>query len=144
MLLLKNLKHMVSSQLIHWQSIVELQTQHKQYIQGDEFIKLPMINSELHSKWKTFQHYSSKKQESDTKTQLKDLTSHEMLVTMFPKLSALANISLHLLNYVFLVKKNRIGENSLNLLMLISIESPDCEELMNLTIVSVWNENLEE
>ena len=33
-----------------------------------------------------------KKQDSDTKTQLKQLTSHEMLLTMFPNLIALANI----------------------------------------------------
>ena len=30
-------------------------------IQGDEFMKSPIINSETHTEWKTFRHYSSKK-----------------------------------------------------------------------------------
>ena len=65
-------------------------------VQGDEFMKLPIINSEAHTEWKTFRHYSSKKQENDIKMQLKELTSHEMLVTMFPNLSSLANIRMTL------------------------------------------------
>ena len=95
-----------------------------------------------------------KKRDSDTKTQLKELTSHEMLVTMFPNLSALANICMSLpvstasversFSQMKMIKtrlRNRIGESSLNHLMLIAIESPnelndnelDC-------IVNVWNE----
>ena len=50
----------------------------------------------MHTEWKTFRHYFSKKRDSDTKTQLKEFTSHEMLVTMFPNLSALANICMPL------------------------------------------------
>ena len=104
----------------------------------DELMKSPIIDSETHTEWKTFRHYSSKKRDSDTKTQLKELTSHEMLVTMFPNLSALANICMSLpvstasversFSQMKMIKtrlRNRIGESSLNHLMLIAIESPN-------------------
>ena len=94
------------------------------------------------------------KRNYNTKTQLKELTSHEMLVTMFPNLSALANICMSLpvstasversfsqMKMIITRLRNRIGESSLNHLMLIAIESHnelndnelDC-------IVNVWNE----
>ena len=41
---------------------------------ASEFIKLPLITSETHTEWKILQHYFSKEQEGDTKTQLKELT----------------------------------------------------------------------
>ena len=86
--------------------------------------------------------------------QLKELTSHETLVTMFPNLSTLANICMTLpvstasveqsFSQMKMIKtrlRNCMGESSLNQLMLIAIESfnelndneLDC-------IVSVWNE----
>ena len=86
--------------------------------------------------------------------QLKELTSHEMLVTMFLNLSSLAYICMTLSVLTASVKRsfsqmkmiktrlrNRMEESSHNHLMLIAIESPneltdnelDC-------IVNVWNE----
>ena len=123
-------------------------------VTGDEFMKLPLISSETLTEWKTFRHYFSKKREDDTKTQLKELSSHEMLATMFPNLSTLANICLTLpvstasversFSQMKMIKtrlRNRIGENSLNHLMLIAIESPDELSENELDcIVNVWNE----
>ena len=37
---------------------------------GNEFMKLPLITSETHTEWKTFQHYFLKEQDDDTKAQL--------------------------------------------------------------------------
>ena len=54
-----------------------------------EFMKLPLITSQIHREWKNFPAFFQKKQD-DSNTQLKELTSYEMLVTTFPNLSTLA------------------------------------------------------
>ena len=86
--------------------------------------------------------------------QLKELTSHEMSVTMFPNLSTLANVCMTLpvsaasversFSQMKVIKtrlRNRMGESSPNHLVLIAIESPDKLNDNELDcIVNVWNE----
>lgn len=103
-------------------------------VEGGEFTKTPLISSELHIEWKTC-HYSSKKQEEHMKAQLKKLTNHEMLVTMFTNLSTLSNICLSIpvsiasversFSQMKMIKtrlRNRIRKSSLNYLILIITE----------------------
>lgn len=47
---------MVKSQLKYWYIIMESKGQLRQYVQGEEFIHLPIIFSEVHTQ-KTFHHY---------------------------------------------------------------------------------------
>ena len=63
-------------------------------VQGEEFMKPPLITSEVHTEWKTFRCFLSKKPEEDMKAQLRELARNDMLVTMFPNLSALSNMCL--------------------------------------------------
>ena len=63
-------------------------------IQGEEFMKPPLIISEVHKEWKSFRCFLSKKPEVDMKAQLRELARNDMLVTMFPNLSALSNVCL--------------------------------------------------
>ena len=63
-------------------------------VQGEEFMKPPLITSEVHTEWKTFRCFLSKKPEEDMKAQLRELARNDMLVTMFPNLSALSNVCL--------------------------------------------------
>ena len=86
--------------------------------------------------------------------QLKELPSHEMLVTMFPNLSISANICMRLpvstasveqsffqMKMIKTRLRNCNGANSLNQLMLIAIESPDELNDNELDcIVNVWND----
>ena len=90
--------------------------------------------------------------------QLKELTSHEMLITMFPNLSTLANICMTLpvttasveqsfsqMNMIKARLRNHVhmGESSLNHLMFIAIESPnELNDNELACIVNVWNEKL--
>jgi len=64
---------------------------------GDPFTKKPLISSDIQTEWKTFRHYCSRQEVKDTKAQLKELCSHEMLVTTFPNLNVLVNICLTIL-----------------------------------------------
>ena len=86
------------------------------------------------------------------KAQLRELARNDMLVTMFPNLSALSNVCLSIpvatasversFSQMKLIKtrlRNRIGEKSLSYLMKIAIESPaklTDEDLEN--IIDVW------
>ena len=86
------------------------------------------------------------------KAQLRELARNDMLVTMFPNLSALSNMCLSIpvvtasversFSQMKLIKtrlRNRIGEKSLSYLMKIAIESPakrTDEDLEN--IIDVW------
>ena len=63
-------------------------------VQGEEFMKLPLITSEVHTEWKFFRCFLSKKPEEDMKAQLRELARNDMLVTMFPNLGALSNVCL--------------------------------------------------
>ena len=42
-------------------------------VQGEEFMKPPLITSEVHTEWKTFRCFLSKKPEEDMKAQLREL-----------------------------------------------------------------------
>ena len=121
-------------------------------VQGEEFMKPPLITSEVHTEWKTFRCFLSKKPEEDMKAQLRELARNDMLVTMFLNLSALSNVCLSIpvttasversFSQMKLIKtrlRNRIGEKSLSYLMKIAIESPaklTDEDLEN--IIDVW------
>ena len=121
-------------------------------VQGEEFMKPLLITSEVHTEWKTFRCFLSKKPEEDMKAQLRELARNDMLVTMFPNLSALSNVCLSIpvttasversFSQMKLIKtrlRNRIGEKSLSYLMKIAIESPaklTDEDLEN--IIDVW------
>ena len=116
--------------------------------------KNALISSDIHTEWKTFRHYCSRQQVKDTKTQLQELSSHEMLVTMFQNLNVLANICLTIpvstasversFSQMKMIKtrlRNCIGDSNLNHLMLIANESPDVLTDSELDcIVDIWNE----
>ena len=63
-------------------------------VQGEEFVKPPLITSAVHTEWKFFRCFLSKKPEEDMKAQLRELARKGMLVTMFPNLGALSNVCL--------------------------------------------------
>ena len=121
-------------------------------IQGEECVKPSMISSEIHTEWKTFRRYVSKKPEETMSSQLKELTSNAMLTTMFPNLSTLANICLTIpvttaaversFSQMKLIKtrlRSRIGEKSLSYLMKIAIESPESLSEDDLdSIIEIW------
>ena len=106
-------------------------------VQGEEFMKPPLITSEVHTEWKTFRCFLSKKPEEDMKAQLRELARNDMLVTMFLNLSALSNVCLSIpvatasvegsfsqIKFIKTTLRNRIGEKSLSYLMKIVIGSP--------------------
>ena len=124
-----------------------------QTVLGEETIKPALISPEIQAEWRTFRSLLTKKPESDSASQLKELVTNEMLYTMFPNLHKMATICLTIpvstasversFSKMKLIKtrlRNSLGECSLSHLMKISIESPekltdsDLEE-----IVDIWN-----
>ena len=63
-------------------------------VQGDEYIKQALISPELWTEWKTFHRYLSQQSKVTLNSQLTTLTTNEILKTMFPNRSTLANICL--------------------------------------------------
>ena len=53
---------------VSWYADKALWNKTAETAKGNEFMKLPLITSETHTEWKTFQHYFLKEQEGDTKT----------------------------------------------------------------------------
>ena len=86
-------------------------------------------------------------------SQLTEITTNEMLITMFPNISTLANICLSILvgtasversfSKMKLIKtrlRNRIGQSNLSYLMKIGIETPEKLTDTDLeAIISIWN-----
>ena len=58
-------------------------------MQNEEFTRPPLISSEVQTEWKTLRHFLLQKPEEDMRTQLKELASNDMIVTMFPNLNTL-------------------------------------------------------
>ena len=122
-------------------------------IDGEEYTKKALISPELHTEWKTFRQFFSKHPKEDMKSQLKELVTNTMLVSMFPNLNTLANICLAIpvstasvergFSQMKLIKtrlRSRIGASSLSHLMKIAIESPEKLSDDNLEqIIEVWN-----
>ena len=106
---------------------------------GDEVCMPAVINSpDIHTEWKTFRQFLSKKTKDNMKLQLKELATNEMLETMFPHLNALAEICLSIpvgtasversfceMKMIKTRLRNCIGEKSLLYLMKIAIEAPE-------------------
>ena len=63
-------------------------------VQGDEYTKEALISPELQTEWKTFRSYLSKQPKGTLCSQLTELSTDEMLRTIFPNISTLANICL--------------------------------------------------
>ena len=53
-----------------------------------------MISPDITTEWKTFHQFMTKQPKENVKLQLKELTTNEMLKSMFPNLNILATISL--------------------------------------------------
>ena len=56
--------------------------------------KPALISSDLSTEWKTFCKYISQQPKEDMKAQLKELTTNDMLLTMFPNFNVLADVCL--------------------------------------------------
>ena len=122
-------------------------------MQGDEYTKEALISPELRTEWKTFRSYLSKQPKGTLCSQLTKLSTDEMLRTIFPNISTLANICLTIpvstasversFSQMKLIKtriRNRIGQFSLSHLMKIAIETPETLSDAELdAIISVWN-----
>lgn len=122
-------------------------------LDGEECSKPALISVDVCSEWKTFRQYLTKQAKEDAKSQIQELMTNEMLITMFPHLNILADVCLSIpvgtasversFSQMKMIKtrlRNRIGETSLSHLMKIAIESPQKlsdDDLEN--IVSVWN-----
>ena len=63
-------------------------------VDGDEYTKEALISPEIQTEWKTFRSYLSKQPKGTLYSQLTELTTSDMLRTMFPNISTLANICL--------------------------------------------------
>ena len=107
-------------------------------VDGDEYAKEALISPEIRTKWKTFWSYLSKQPKGTLYSQLTELTTSDMLRTMFPNISTLANIYLSIpvgtasversFSQMKIVKtriRNWIGQSSLSYLMKIAIEIPE-------------------
>ena len=62
-------------------------------VQGDEYTKEALISPELRIEWKTFCSYLSKHPKGTLCSQLTELSTDEILRTIFPNISNLANMS---------------------------------------------------
>ena len=122
-------------------------------LSGEEAEKSALISYEVQTEWITFQNLLAKKPKESMASQLKELITNEMLITMFPNLHKLASIastipvstdsvkiSFSQMKFIKTRLRNRISECRLSDLMKIAIESPqtltdeDVEE-----ILTVWN-----
>ena len=122
-------------------------------IDGGEYTAKALISSDIRTEWKTYQSYLSKQRKGTFYSQLTELSTNKMLVTMFPNISTLAKICLAIpvgtasversFSQMKLIKtrlRNRIGQSSLSYLMKIAIETLEklTSEDLN-AIVGVWN-----
>ena len=122
-------------------------------VDGDEYTKKALISPDIRTEWKTFRSYLSKQPKGTLYSHLTELTTNEMLITMFPNISTLANICLSIpvgtasversFSQMKLIKtrlRNRIGQSSLSYLMKIGIETPEKLTDTDLeAIISIWN-----
>ena len=97
-------------------------------VDGDEYTKVALISPEIRTEWS--RSYLSKQPKGTLYSQLTELTTSDMLRTMFPNISTLANICLSIpvstasversFSQMKLIKtriRNRIGQSSLSYLM---------------------------
>jgi len=122
-------------------------------VDGVEYTKKALISPDIRTEWKTFRSYLLKQPKGTLYSQLTELTTNEMLITMFPNISTLANICLSIpvgtasversFSQMKLIKtrlRNRTGESSLSYLMKIAIETPEKLTDTDLeAIISIWN-----
>ena len=122
-------------------------------IDGDEYTKKALISPDIRTEWKTFRSYLSKQPKGILYSQVTELTTNEMLITMFPNISILTNISLSIpvgtasversFSQMKLIKtrlRNRIRQSSLSYLLKIGIETPEKLTDTDLeAIISIWN-----
>ena len=122
-------------------------------VQGDGYTKEVLISPELRTEWKTFRSYLSKQPKGTLCSQLTELSTDEMLTTIFPNISTLANICLTIpvstasversFSQIKLIKiriRNRIGQFSLSHLIKIAIEMPETLSDAELdAIITTWN-----
>ena len=109
-----------------------------------------MISNDVTTEWKQFM---AKQPKESMQLQLKELVTNETLVSMFPNLNTLANISLSIpvstasversFSQMKLLKtrlRNRLSDKNISHLMKIAIESPDQLQDTDLEeIINVWN-----
>lgn len=95
-------------------------------VDGVEHTKKALISPDIRTEWKTFRSYLSKQPKGTLYFQLTELTTNEMLITMFPNISTLVNVCLSIpvgtasversFSQMKLIKtrlRNRTGESSL-------------------------------
>ena len=117
-------------------------------VQGDEYTKEPLISPELRTVWKTFHSHLSKQPKGTLCSQLTKLSTDEMLRTIFPNISTLANICLIIavsiasversFSQMKLIKtriRNCIGQFSFSHLMKIAIDMSETLSDANLDAI---------
>ena len=60
-------------------------------LEGEEYEKMGQVSSEVKAEWKTLKHYLAKKPQEDMASQLHELVTNEILISMFPNLNTLAS-----------------------------------------------------
>ena len=119
----------------------------------EETVKSALITPEVQNEWITFRTLLANKPGDNIALQLKELTTNEMLVTMFPNLQKIASICLTIpvstasversfskMNLIKTRLRNCLSEGRLSHLMKIAIESPEklTEDEVE-AILEVWN-----
>ena len=61
-------------------------------VDSDKYTKEALTSPEIRMEWKTFRSYLSKQPKGTLHSQLTELNTNDMLRTMFPNISTLANI----------------------------------------------------
>ena len=122
-------------------------------VDGDEYTRKALISPDIRTEWKTFRSYLLEQPKGTLYSQLTELTTNEMLITMFPNISTLANVCLSIpvgtasversFSQMKLIKtrlRNRTGESSLSYLMKIAINTPEKLTDTDLeAIITIWN-----
>ena len=120
---------------------------------GEAITREPLISSDLSTEWKTYRRYITQQPKENMKVQLKELTTNDMLKTMFPDLNVLAGVCLTIpvgtasversFSQMKMIKtrlRNRLKDTSLFFLMKIAIESPETLLDKDLDdIINIWN-----
>ena len=122
-------------------------------LNGDETMKSAVVSSNIRTEWTTFRTFLAKKPKDDIKSQLAELITNDMLVTMFPSLHKIASIGLTIpvstasversFSQMKLIKtrlRNSLTDIRLSHLMKIAIESPESLSDNDLeAVLNIWN-----
>ena len=138
----------IGTLLAHYGSEKPAETLH-----GNSTNRESIITSDITTEWKTYRQLLVSKPKNDTKAQLKELASNDMLKTLFPNLSKIGAICLSIpvttvsversFSQMKLIKthlRSSLNDKCLSNLMKIALESPvELTDSHLEEIVDVWN-----